>query len=82
MVSGKPYRAVYGWTGQGEWHVLEMRAKCDHCGTGLRADKPESWICSYECTYCADCARALDLICPNCNGEMVERPVREARLMA
>lgn len=63
-------------------HVLEMRAKCDRCGVALDPEQPGSYICSYECTYCADCARALDLICPSCGGEMMERPVRPHTLRA
>jgi hypothetical protein len=34
-------------------------------------------ICSFECTFCADCASGrLDGTCPNCGGELVRRPVR------
>jgi hypothetical protein len=34
-------------------------------------------ICSFECTFCSDCAtRILQNVCPNCGGEMVRRPVR------
>jgi hypothetical protein len=62
--------------------MLEMRKKCDRCEAALNIADPGSYICSYECTYCADCARALDLICPGCGGEMMERPVRPVRLHA
>jgi hypothetical protein len=39
-------------------------------------------ICSFECTFCADCARdRLTGRCPNCGGELVRRPIRpEAKL--
>jgi hypothetical protein len=34
-------------------------------------------ICSYECTFCADCVdNVLHNVCPNCGGGFVPRPVR------
>ncbi|WP_428540261.1 DUF1272 domain-containing protein [Rhodopila sp.] len=34
-------------------------------------------ICTYECTFCANCTdNRLKGICPNCGGELVRRPVR------
>ena len=34
-------------------------------------------ICSYECTYCADCAQTvLHNVCPTCGGGFVPRPIR------
>lgn len=34
-------------------------------------------MCSYECTFCVDCATSvLGGKCPNCEGELVRRPVR------
>jgi hypothetical protein len=36
-------------------------------------------ICTFECTFCAACARdVLEGVCPNCGGELVRRPVRPA----
>ena len=37
-----------------------------------------AFICSYECTFCGDCAEAMELRCPNCGGELVARPRRRA----
>lgn len=54
---------------------LEMRATCERCNAGLRPDG-EAWICSYECTFCPECSRALTRVCPNCGGELVPRPRR------
>jgi hypothetical protein len=54
---------------------LEMRKECERCGTAL-VDRGVAFICSYECTFCARCAAEMDLICPNCGGELVERPKR------
>ena len=55
--------------------ALEMRARCERCGSGLAPDGPAT-ICSFECTFCADCAEAMNGVCPNCNGELVPRPRR------
>lgn len=36
-------------------------------------------ICSFECTFCRDCATGiLAHTCPNCGGGFVQRPVRPA----
>jgi uncharacterized protein len=36
-------------------------------------------MCSFECTFCYQCAmRRLHGRCPNCGGELVRRPVRPA----
>ncbi len=44
----------------------------------------EAMICTFECTFCADCVgdRALRGVCPNCGGELVRRPVRPAAMLA
>jgi hypothetical protein len=56
---------------------LEMRNVCERCGTALEPDGPAA-ICSYECTFCAACAEAMENVCPNCAGELVPRPRRAA----
>ncbi|HLX32067.1 MAG TPA: DUF1272 domain-containing protein [Gaiellaceae bacterium] len=55
--------------------TLEMRTACERCGTPLAMDAA-AVICSYECTFCAECGKALDHVCPNCGGELVARPTR------
>ena len=54
---------------------LEMRTECERCGKPLVLDG-EAVICSYECTFCADCGEAMEHACPNCGGELVPRPRR------
>jgi hypothetical protein len=54
---------------------LEMRSICERCGAALAADGT-AFICSYECTFCADCAAGMEHVCPNCGGELVARPRR------
>jgi len=58
---------------------LEMRPDCERCGADLAPQSPGAFICSLECTFCADCAEALDDRCPNCGGELVDRPTRAKR---
>ncbi len=61
--------------------MLEMRPDCERCGTDLPAYVAGAFICSFECTFCADCTDALDDRCPNCGGELVDRPTRAKALL-
>ncbi len=62
--------------------MLEMRPDCERCGMALPADAPGAFICSFECTFCAACAEALDDRCPNCGGELMDRPTRMGDTLA
>lgn len=62
--------------------MLELRPNCECCGRDLDPASPDTFICSYECTWCRDCAEnVLHGTCPNCGGELVRRPRRLARLL-
>jgi hypothetical protein len=56
--------------------ALEMRERCQRCAWPLEAEDDAAYICSYESTFCATCANALNGVCPDCNGELVHRPRR------
>ena len=56
--------------------ALEMRERCERCAWPLAVDDGTAFICSYECTFCATCANALNGVCRNCGGELVRRPRR------
>lgn len=59
--------------------MLELRPCCEQCAKRLPPASLEAMICSYECTYCADCvATVLHNVCPNCGGGFTARPVRPA----
>jgi hypothetical protein len=59
--------------------MLELRPTCEHCNTPLPPDSPDARICSFECTFCAECVeRVLGNVCPNCGGGFAPRPVRPA----
>ena len=45
--------------------MLEMRPDCERCGTDLPADEAGAFICSFECTLCAECAKRPTTGCPN-----------------
>ncbi len=63
--------------------MLEMRPNCGCCDLDLPPDSTEALICSFECTYCARCAATvLHGRCPNCGGELRQRPTRAAALLA
>jgi hypothetical protein len=62
--------------------VLEMRPGCERCDADLPAEAHGARICSFECTFCAPCADGpLAGRCPNCGGELVDRPTRSAALL-
>ncbi len=57
--------------------MLELRPTCEHCNTLLPPASLEARICSFECTFCANCVSdVLGDVCPNCGGGFVPRPVR------
>ncbi len=59
--------------------ALELRPNCECCNRDLPPESGEALICSFECTFCSDCAATvLGGVCPNCGGELVRRPIRPA----
>jgi hypothetical protein len=63
--------------------MLELRPNCECCDKDLPPDSAEARICTFECTFCEDCAAGvLGGVCPNCGGELVRRPVRPPAMLA
>ena len=57
--------------------MLSLRPNCEICDKDLPPEAAEARICSYECTFCADCVeKRLRNVCPNCGGGFVPRPIR------
>jgi hypothetical protein len=59
--------------------MLEMRPNCECCDCDLPPDANQAMICSFECTFCQNCAEdEFHGACPNCGGELMPRPLRPA----
>ena len=59
--------------------ALELRPNCECCDKDLPPNASDARICSYECTFCADCVdKVLQNVCPNCGGGFAPRPIRPA----
>ena len=60
--------------------ALQLRPNCEYCDKDLPPDATDARICSYECTFCADCVETmLHNVCPNCGGGLTARPIRPAQ---
>jgi uncharacterized protein len=63
--------------------MLLLKPSCECCDRDLPPDSRDAMICSFECTFCRDCADGvLGGRCPNCGGEFVRRPIRPAAKLA
>jgi hypothetical protein len=63
--------------------MLELRPNCECCNRDLPPEASDALICSFECTFCAECASGvLAGRCPNCGGELVARPRRPLEKLA
>ena len=59
--------------------MLQLRPNCECCDVDLPPAATNARICSFECTFCADCVDTRLLgVCPNCGGGFVPRPIRPA----
>ena len=59
--------------------MLQLRPNCEWCDKDLPPEAMDARICSYECTFCADCVEThLHDVCPNCGGGFAPRPIRPA----
>ncbi|WP_349956122.1 DUF1272 domain-containing protein [Rhizobium sp. ZPR3] len=62
--------------------MLELRPNCECCDRNLPPQSKEAMICTFECTFCADCVDSvLGGACPNCGGDFVQRPIRPIALL-
>jgi len=59
--------------------ALQLRPNCEYCDKDLPPDAADARICSFECTFCAECVDTkLHNVCPNCGGGFERRPIRPA----
>jgi hypothetical protein len=62
--------------------MLALKPNCECCDKDLPSDAPAR-ICSFECTFCPDCAeQRLHGKCPNCGGALEVRPTRTGAALA
>jgi len=60
--------------------MLALKPNCECCDKDLPPSATDARMCTFECTFCADCAENLfDDTCPNCGGNLVERPIRPGK---
>ena len=63
--------------------MLDLRPNCECCDRDLPPESRDAVICTFECTFCSDCANTkLGGVCPNCGGDLVRRPIRPADKLA
>ena len=59
--------------------MLALRPNCECCDRDLPPESADARICTFECTFCADCVDTrLGGVCPNCGGGFQVRPIRPA----
>lgn len=62
--------------------MLEIRPNCECCDRDL-PPYAIAYICTFECTWCAECVVTFPLrACPNCGGNLKPRPIRPHHLVA
>jgi len=60
--------------------ALQLRPNCEYCDKDLPPNALDARICSFECTFCADCVEnKIYNVCPNCGGGFAPRPIRPAK---
>ncbi len=59
--------------------MLALKPNCMCCDVDIPHDGL-AFICSFECTFCGDCADQLPS-CPGCGGNLVVRPKRPAQMI-
>jgi len=62
--------------------MLALRPNCECCDKDLPASAQDAVICTFECTFCLQCAEnVLNYVCPNCSGNLVQRPIRPPKAL-
>ena len=52
--------------------MTQVKDKCEKCARPLPLPT-DAFCCSFQCTFCPDCATAMSRVCPNCGGELSPR---------
>ncbi|MEM1289455.1 MAG: DUF1272 domain-containing protein [Pseudomonadota bacterium] len=63
--------------------MMILKPNCECCDKDLPPTATDAMICTYECTFCADCVEdVFHGVCPNCGGDFTRRPIRPASQLA
>lgn len=63
--------------------MLILKPNCECCDKDLPPAAKDARVCSFECTFCTECAETrFTNACPNCGGNFVPRPVRPINKLA
>ena len=63
--------------------MLALRPNCECCDRDLPPESRDALICSFECTWCSECATThMGNHCANCFGELQPRPIRRGDMLA
>ena len=54
--------------------LTAVKDNCEKCAKPLAPPAPAQ-CCSFQCTFCPDCANEMKHVCPNCSGELVARSI-------
>ncbi|MGA7869589.1 MAG: DUF1272 domain-containing protein [Candidatus Binatus sp.] len=54
--------------------MTAVKEECEKCGKALAPPAP-ALCCSFQCTFCPDCADEYKHMCPNCSGELSARTI-------
>jgi hypothetical protein len=49
--------------------MTTAKAGCEKCSKPLPV-RSDAQVCSFQCTFCPDCASAMNQTCPNCGGAL------------
>jgi hypothetical protein len=52
--------------------MTSVKDKCEKCGKPVQREA-DALCCSFQCTFCPDCAAGYNHVCPNCSGELTAR---------
>ena len=52
--------------------MTSFKDKCEKCGKPVPREA-DALCCSFQCTFCPDCAAGYNHVCPNCSGELTAR---------
>ena len=54
--------------------LTAVKDQCEKCAKPLAPPAPAQ-CCSFQCTFCPDCANEMKNVCPNCSGELTARSI-------